>query len=94
MRLELITGKSHQLRAHLAALGHPIIGDAKYIDRKTFDVYKSRYGIKSQLLTAYKIIFPEKSHALPVEHPDSLAGKTFETKPMKYFTLFFDLNDI
>lgn len=55
---ELITGKTHQIRAHMAAIGHPLLGDYKYGDRKFNDIYKNKYQIKSQLLHAYRLEFP------------------------------------
>ncbi|MDR0220916.1 MAG: RluA family pseudouridine synthase [Lachnospiraceae bacterium] len=60
---ELVTGKSHQLRAHFAALGHPVLGDYKYGDRRLNDECKRRYGVESQLLYAYRVVFP------PMEEP-------------------------
>ena len=54
LEIHLITGKTHQIRAHLASIGHPILGDYKYGNRKLND----RYGIKSQLLHAYRLEFP------------------------------------
>ena len=35
LEIQLITGRTHQIRAHLASIGHPIIGDIKYGHRKT-----------------------------------------------------------
>ncbi|MBD5493010.1 MAG: RluA family pseudouridine synthase [Lachnospiraceae bacterium] len=58
IEVELITGKSHQIRAHLAGIGHPLLGDYKYGDRRWNDKYKEQYGIKHQLLHAYKVVFP------------------------------------
>ena len=55
---ELITGKSHQIRAHFAAIGHPLIGDYKYGDRRLNDYYKRAYGVESQLLHAVQVLFP------------------------------------
>lgn len=49
--IELITGKSHQIRAHLAFLGFPIKGDIKY-------GYKGNSEVHFQDLKAYKIVFP------------------------------------
>ncbi len=58
IEVELITGKSHQIRAHLASIGHPLLGDYKYGDREWNDKYRKQYGIKHQLLHAYKVVFP------------------------------------
>ena len=45
--------------AHLAAIGHPIIGDYKYGDFKINEAYKKKYGLKTQLLHAYQLCFPD-----------------------------------
>lgn len=58
LEVELLTGKPHQIRAHLASIGHPLLGDYKYGDRDWNNRYQSLCGIKSQLLHAYKVEFP------------------------------------
>lgn len=58
LEVELITGKSHQIRAYLATLGHPIMGDAKYGDPGRNREFRNQYGIQNQCLHAYRIVFP------------------------------------
>jgi pseudouridine synthase, RluA family len=63
VELELITGRSHQLRAHLSHLGNPIVGDTKYGTNKLNSFFINKYGLNYQFLYAYKLIFkdcPEK----------------------------------
>ena len=45
LEVHLITGKTHQIRAHLASIGHPIAGDYKYGNRSFNDVLKKEYGL-------------------------------------------------
>ncbi|MDE7444309.1 MAG: RluA family pseudouridine synthase [Lachnospiraceae bacterium] len=56
---ELITGKSHQIRIHMASVSHPLLGDYKYGDRKWNDKYKKQRGVSNQLLYACRLEFPE-----------------------------------
>ena len=57
--VELITGKSHQIRAHLSHLGHPLAGDPKYADPVETARLRKAYGIRRQLLHAYTLELPE-----------------------------------
>lgn len=59
LEIELITGRSHQLRAHLAFLGNPIIGDPKYGNRELNSFFENKFGLNYQFLYAYKVIFKE-----------------------------------
>ena len=57
IHIDLLTGRTHQIRAHLASQGIPVIGDMKYGDRIANEVFRKTYGVKGQLLHAYKISF-------------------------------------
>ena len=76
LKVTLVTGKSHQIRAHLSSIGHPIIGDPKYGDRKVNAFFRETHGIKNQMLHAWKLTFPELPEPL-----DNLSGKSFEAEP-------------
>ncbi|MFV0528938.1 MAG: RluA family pseudouridine synthase [Lachnospiraceae bacterium] len=64
LKVHLITGRTHQIRAHLAALGHPVYGDAKYGDAGLNKELKQTYKITAQMLHAWKLIFPATDRAL------------------------------
>ena len=76
LKVTLVTGKSHQIRAHLSSIGHPIIGDPKYGERKVNAFFRETHGIKNQMLHAWKLTFPELAEPL-----DNLSGKSFEAEP-------------
>lgn len=57
LEVKLVTGKSHQIRAHLASIGHPVIGDPKYGDKSRNAQDRKRYGLTGQFLHAHRIVF-------------------------------------
>ena len=72
LEVELLTGKPHQIRAHLASIGHPLLGDYKYGDARWNDEYKRSCQVRAQLLHAYKVVFPR------LEEPfGDISEKTF-----------------
>ncbi|MBQ9062275.1 MAG: RluA family pseudouridine synthase [Eubacterium sp.] len=63
--VELITGRTHQIRAHLAAIGHPLVGDRKYGKAEVNRLAEQQFGLKRPYLHAWKVIFPEDTGMFP-----------------------------
>ncbi len=70
LEVELITGKTHQIRSHLSHIGHPIIGDGKYGLQKQNQAFRESDSLQHQLLHAYRIVFPKEEGVL-----EALSGR-------------------
>ena len=71
----LLTGRTHQLRVHFAAISHPIVGDAKYGDFEVNETFEQMYKLKSQFLHASYFAFKKIEGRLAY-----LSGKVFVSK--------------
>ncbi len=81
LRVKLITGKTHQIRAHLHSIGYPIIGDGKYGDKNINTMLKKEMHLNHQLLHAYCISFPRDVQGLSA----NLSEKVIIGDPPKEF---------
>lgn len=77
LEIDLFTGKTHQIRAQLAHIGHPIVGDVKYGSKKANQTFRDRYHLNHPLLHAahYTLSAPTLSFDIqaPIEDPAFLA---------------------
>ncbi len=80
VEVELVTGRTHQIRAHFSSIGHPLLGDGKYgINRED----KQR-GYKFQALYAFRLKFRFKGKGTVLDYLD---GKVFEADRKKIWFL-------
>lgn len=80
--IDLITGRTHQIRAHMAHIGHPLLGDGKY----GINQENRQRGIKTQALCAYKLTFNFKTDAGILNY---LNGRCFEIKDIWFIKEYF-----
>lgn len=80
LEIELLTGRTHQIRAHLSYMGHPIFGDPKYGDAVLNKKLASGYGLHMQLLHAWHLVFPKLSGDF-----ERLSGKSIYAPAPKQF---------
>ena len=84
LEVDLVTGRTHQIRAHLAHIGYPLLGDGKYGSNKI----NRSLGVKTQALCSYKLTFRFTTESGCLEYLD---GKSFEVKKVWFRDKFFEL---
>ena len=72
----LLTGRTHQIRVHMAYINHPIVGDSKYGNFEANKTFEQQFGFSSQFLHAYKMGFGDLPNPL-----SNLSRKEFVAEP-------------
>lgn len=80
LKVHLITGKSHQIRAHLQSIGHPIVGDGKYGQKDQYHIFKKEFGIRYQQLHAWQLEIGNAEYL-----PEKYQGRQFVAPPSRDF---------
>ena len=64
LEIHLVTGKSHQIRAHMQSIGHPVAGDRKYGEEAVNRMMREKYALSNQFLHAYRVVWRQEEGPL------------------------------
>ena len=82
LQIHLLTGRTHQIRAHMASIGHPLLGDGKYGKLKS----DKKSGFTKQALCSYRVVFNFTTDAGVLNY---LGGKTVTLNDVWFATELF-----
>lgn len=68
LKVNIETGRTHQIRVHLASIGHPVVGDPVYGDKKLNEEFKVKHGLSRQYLHAEEIKIDGKTFHAKLPH--------------------------
>ena len=78
VKVHLVTGRTHQIRAHFAHIGHPLIGDGKYGKNEI----NKKFSWKNQALYSYMLVFDTENEFLSY-----LNGKEFKASDIPFYNI-------
>ena len=81
----LLTGRTHQIRAQMAAHGTPLLGDGKYGEER----FNKQFGEKGQALYSYRVVFTLPTDAGCLEY---LRGRSFQVNEIEFVKKYFDFD--
>lgn len=67
LKINIETGRTHQIRVHMAGIGHPVVGDQTYGDKKLNKKFEEDFGLNRQFLHAEEISFDNKKFQAPLK---------------------------
>ena len=71
LEVQIMTGRTHQIRVHMASIGHCVIGDKLYGNKKINKFFENKFGLMRQFLHSQKIQFksPDTGESVKIEAP-------------------------
>ena len=67
LKIKIETGRTHQIRVHLASIGHPIIGDKVYGDEECNEEFEKNFGLRRQFLHASSLSIENNMYIAPLK---------------------------